>query len=104
MKGRTRQSTYGRSVDDPLDYEKLRQDREARLREDRARVNRVVHPLDVRERAARLLGVQVSASDREIKQAVHRLALAHHPDRGGKGDQMAAILEARGVLLGRRSG
>lgn len=55
------------------------------------------------ERAARVLGVTVNASTKEIRAAAKRLALDHHPDRGGDVDKMTEVLAARDLLLGRRS-
>lgn len=42
-----------------------------------------------------VLGVGANASRTEIEAAHRRLAMEHHPDRGGDGDQMARINTAR---------
>jgi hypothetical protein len=101
------QYTYGRRVDP--EYDDLRRhareenERRRRERAEHARANDypIMQPPDVRRRAANLLGVSLSADKREIKNAVRKLALTHHPDRGGSTDKMSEILEARRVLLGR---
>jgi curved DNA-binding protein CbpA len=61
-------------------------------------------PPDVVRAAAAVLGVAVGASVGEVKTATRRLALLHHPDRGGDAGKMGLVLEARSVLLrGRRA-
>lgn len=45
-----------------------------------------------------ILGVQRGATDDEIKQAFRRLAMKHHPDRGGDQLKFQDINEAYGVL------
>lgn len=101
-----RQQTYGRRVDPDFgdaQRERLRQERERRRqeRERAAREPPVQRPPDVRLRAASVLGVEVNATNAEIKAAVRKLAMEHHPDRGGDSGKMAEILGARDVLLGR---
>lgn len=111
------QATYGRRVDPQPDFEQQRQERLRRLREEREREVRerrereareraarepaIQQPPDVRAKAARLLGVGLLADEQEIKRAVHRLAMEHHPDRGGDSSKMAEVLEARDVMLGK---
>lgn len=46
-------------------------------------------------------GYQDTPSPSEIQDAFHRLAAVHHPDRGGDGDQMRRLLEARDLLMPR---
>ena len=41
-----------------------------------------------------ILGVQEGASEKEIKKAYQRLAMKHHPDRGGDEAEFKAINEA----------
>lgn len=48
-----------------------------------------------------VLGVSAHATEQEIDAAYRRLAMEHHPDRGGNGDQMARINAARDAGLGR---
>ena len=42
----------------------------------------------------RVLGVGVSAGHQEIKDTFRRLALLHHPDRGGKREDFERIVAA----------
>ena len=44
-------------------------------------------------------GYKDTPSPAEIQDAFHRLAAVHHPDRGGDGDQMRRLLEARDALM-----
>lgn len=45
-----------------------------------------------------ILGVKKSASQDEIKRAYRKLALKHHPDRGGNHDEFTKLNEAYQVL------
>lgn len=45
-----------------------------------------------------ILGVPRTASQEEIKQAYRKLAMKHHPDRGGDSSQFQKIQEAYSVL------
>lgn len=45
-----------------------------------------------------ILGVAKNASDDEIKKAFRKLAMQHHPDRGGDGAKFQEINEAYAVL------
>ena len=49
------------------------------------------------------LGVNPNASDEEIKKAYHKLAMEHHPDRGGDEEKFKQITEAYEVLTGKRN-
>lgn len=53
------------------------------------------------EQPWQVLGVQMSANRAEIEQAYRRLAMQHHPDRGGDADEMARINSARDAMLER---
>jgi DnaJ domain len=54
------------------------------------------------EQPWQVLGLSSSdASAEEIEEAYRRLAMRHHPDRGGSVDEMARINSARDALLGR---
>lgn len=50
-------------------------------------------------KARRLLCVAPSASHDEIRSAYRRLAAEMHPDRGGSDARLAALTEARDLLL-----
>jgi curved DNA-binding protein len=45
-----------------------------------------------------ILGVDRKASDQEIKQAYRKLAMKHHPDRGGDANKFQQIQEAYNVI------
>lgn len=45
-----------------------------------------------------ILGVDRRASDQEIKQAYRKLAMKHHPDRGGDANKFQQIQEAYNVI------
>jgi len=45
-----------------------------------------------------ILGVGKDAVESELKKAYHRLALQHHPDKGGDPEKFKAIQEAHAVL------
>ena len=102
--GPVRQQTYGRQVDaaprPPLDWHIREAERRA-AEAKRARENVVQMPVDVKGRAATLLGVGIDAEGAEIQQAVRRLAMQHHPDRGGDAARVIEVLEARDIMLGR---
>lgn len=53
-------------------------------------------------KARRLLQVGPSAGPNEIRAAYRRLAAEMHPDRGGSDARLAALTEARDLLLSRR--
>lgn len=50
-------------------------------------------------KARRLLRVSPSASTDEIRASYRRLAAEMHPDRGGSDARLAALTEARDLLL-----
>ncbi|MEK7226202.1 MAG: DnaJ domain-containing protein, partial [Bacteroidota bacterium] len=50
------------------------------------------------EKAYRILGVPLNASDSEIREAFRRLAMIHHPDRGGNSETMKEISWAYEIL------
>ena len=50
-------------------------------------------------RARRLMRVSPAASPDEIRAAYRRLATEMHPDRGGTDARLAALTEARDLLL-----
>jgi hypothetical protein len=53
------------------------------------------------EQPWQVLGVQMGASRSEIEQAYRRLAMQHHPDRGGDQGEMARINAAREAMMER---
>ena len=53
---------------------------------------------DVEKDYYSILGAEESASQDEIERLYKRLAMRHHPDRGGDAEEMKAINEAYGVL------
>lgn len=44
------------------------------------------------------LGIQKNATDDDIKKAYRKLAMKHHPDRGGNADEFKKIEEAHRIL------
>lgn len=50
-------------------------------------------------KARRLLQVSPAASTEDIRAAYRRLAIEMHPDRGGSDARLAALTEARDLLL-----
>lgn len=50
--------------------------------------------------ARRILNLPDSYSEADVRQAFVAACNAAHPDAGGKGGDMAAILEARDILMG----
>ena len=52
-------------------------------------------------RARRLLQISPTATHDEIRAAYRRLAAEMHPDRGGSDARLAALTEARDLLLAR---
>ena len=50
-------------------------------------------------RARRLLQVSPGASSEDIRASYRRLATEMHPDRGGSDARLAALTEARDLLL-----
>jgi len=54
-----------------------------------------------RQQALDLLELDSSATDKEVKRAWRRLAMKHHPDRGGDEEQIKALNHAVSLLLSR---
>ncbi|ACO70227.1 predicted protein, partial [Micromonas commoda] len=50
----------------------------------------------------KVLGVSFGASDEEVRVAFKRLALIHHPDKGGNQDAFVEIRQAFEELTERR--
>ncbi|MBI3774414.1 MAG: DnaJ domain-containing protein [Gammaproteobacteria bacterium] len=57
-------------------------------------------PRDQREQALGVLGLNDPVDDATIKQTWRRLAMLHHPDRGGSEQRLQEINAALTVLLG----
>jgi DnaJ-class molecular chaperone len=55
---------------------------------------------DKRHEALEVLGLQDPVDDRTIKQQYRRLAMEHHPDRGGDNEQLQQINSAVKILIG----
>jgi hypothetical protein len=55
---------------------------------------------DKRHEALEVLGLQDPVDDRTIKQQYRRLAMEHHPDRGGDNDRLQRINSAVKILIG----
>jgi hypothetical protein len=53
-----------------------------------------------RERAFRVLGLPVGASEDDIHHAYRALIMKHHPDHGGSHAKAAEINQAKDILLG----
>jgi len=51
-----------------------------------------------------VLGVSANATDEQVEEAYRRLAMQHHPDRGGDSQEMARINAAREEGLQRAGG
>ena len=51
------------------------------------------------EQPFQILGVSADASMEEIKDAHRRLAMKHHPDRGGSNEEMARINAAYEAMV-----
>ena len=56
----------------------------------------------IRESLYKILGLQNFASPEEIKKAYRKLALMHHPDRGGDQERMKLINAAYDILSKRK--
>ena len=54
-----------------------------------------------RQQALDMLELDSSATDKEVKRAWRRLAMKHHPDRGGDEEQIKALNHAVSLLLSR---
>lgn len=52
-----------------------------------------------RENAYRLLGLTSSCSEDEVKSAYKKLAMIHHPDKGGNENNFKLLLEAKNILM-----
>jgi len=59
-------------------------------------------PRDRREQALGVLGLNDPVDDVTIKQTWRRLAMQHHPDRGGSEQRLQEINAALTALLGER--
>ena len=46
------------------------------------------------EKYYKILGVNKNESKKEIKKAYHKLAMKHHPDKGGNPDKFKEIITA----------
>lgn len=59
-----------------------------------------INKLDNREEALAELGLTDPVNNKAIKQAYRKLAMQHHPDRGGEADKLQKINDALALLLG----
>lgn len=55
------------------------------------------------EQPFQVLGISANATPDDVEAAYRRLAMEHHPDRGGDASQMARINAARDAMLGEQS-
>ena len=51
------------------------------------------------EQAAKILGIEKTATDEEIKKAFKKKSLEHHPDRGGEQKQFVLINHAYNRMM-----
>ena len=59
-----------------------------------------LNKIENREEALAELGLEDPVDDKTIKQEYRRLAMQHHPDRGGDNEKLQKINEAITLLLG----
>lgn len=56
---------------------------------------------DQRDEYLAVLGLEAGATHGEIREQYRRLAMQHHPDRGGEGETLQAINAAYAALMGK---
>jgi curved DNA-binding protein CbpA len=64
----------------------------------------MVTTLPAPEQPFTILGVGANAGREEIEEAYRKLAMQHHPDRGGDAREMARVNAARDEMLERAVG
>lgn len=83
-----------------LDYNKLEKTSEEDVYDMLASFWNKVNHYDNREAALAELGLKDPIDDESIKKEYRRLAMLHHPDRGGDTDKLQKINDALALLLG----
>lgn len=81
-----------------LDLDQLRQTTAQDVQDMLDKFWRRFGAMDERGEALRVLELEEPVDYITIKRQYHRLALTHHPDRGGDGDKLRAINAAMSVL------
>lgn len=63
-----------------------------------------IQPAMDKAEAYKILGIQANATDKEIKEAYHRLMQKLHPDAGGNDYFASQLNRARDILLSNKRG
>lgn len=82
-----------------LDFKNLENTKEEDVYDMLASFWNKYHKLDTREEALAALGLKDPVDDKDIKNEYRRLAMQHHPDRGGDKEKLQKINSALVLLL-----